>query len=283
MRLSPVRILLSLLVLLSLCLSIEAQDTIIKKDGEQIKAKIIEVNEAEIKYYEVNDMDNLLFTMDRNLIDEIMFGSDRMVKAQRASNNYEDDRINNLKFNFVALAGRNIILTYERALNPKSSFETTLKMYDFGNDAFEIDRSGFGFYFGYKRKLSSIFKYIDLYNTKHILRGGYIRYVAGYSYSKIEDNFQFGGFSETDSYGHVGLELGQQWIVQNTVSLDIYMGGHYYAGSFKTNDPSTLRFPIYSSIQNGDLFGGRNLAFAIGLRVGGLFVKRGKDKSKKNK
>lgn len=135
-----------------------AQDIIVKKDGEKVKAKIVEIGDTQIKYYEFRDINNLLFTMDRALIKEIRFETGTKYKEERPGSSelyYLEDRINNIKVNFLALGDGDIILTYERAIDPGSSFEGTVKFYDIGNDE-NGDKSGFGIYGGYKLKFGNL-------------------------------------------------------------------------------------------------------------------------------
>lgn len=261
-----------------------AQDIIIKKDGEKMKAKIIEINDTQIKYYEFRDINNLIFTLDRALIKEIKFESGTKYKEERPGTSevyYAEDRINNLKLNFFTIGSGDLILTFERSIDAGSSWEATLKIYGIGDGSEFSSDSGFGFNGGYKLKFGSLFKKSNEYRPKHILHGGYFRPVLGYSRSKRE--FDFGAnnrFTESDSYAHFGLDLGKQWILRNSISIDLFLGFHYYGGSFTSSDPNADRFNVFNEIEDGDLAGGDNRAVAFGLRVGGLFTKKGIDKKK---
>lgn len=260
------------------------QDIIIKKDGEKVKAKIVEINDTQIKYYEFRDINNLLFTMDRALIKEIKFETGTKYKEEQPGSSdlyYLEDRINNLKVNFPALGGGHLVLTFERAIDPGSSWEGTFKLYGLGSDDFR-DRSGFGLYGGYKLKFGNIFKKSNEYRPRHLLHGGYFRPVLGYSYSKATFSDISNRLSETDSYIHFGIEIGKQWILRNTISIDLYAGFHYFGGSFTTNDPNADIFRRAADIEDADIAGGDNRAISFGWRVGGLFGKRsiGKDKKR---
>ena len=255
-----------------------AQDIIVKKDGEKVKAKIIEITDTQIKYYEFRDINNLIFTIDRALIKEIKFETGTKYKEERPGTSdvyYAEDRINNLKVNFIALGEGDLIFTFERAIDASSSWETTLKLYGVGDGNNYSNDSGLGFHVGYKFKLGNIFKKSNEYRPKHILHGGYFRPMLGYSYSKAEYSQQSNRSSETDSYAHFGLDIGKQWILKNTVSFDIHLGFHYYGGSFTSSDPNADIFDIYNDIEDGDLAGGDNRAVSFGIRVGGLFTKQG--------
>ncbi len=262
-----------------------AQDIIIKKDGSKIKAKIIEITDTQIRYNEFRDINDLIFTMDRALIREIRFESGTKYKEERPGTDaayFADDRISNLKINFFSIGDGNLILTYERAIDPGSSWEATLKVYGIGDGTAEFsdNDSGFGFYGGYKFKLGNIFKKSSEYRPKHILHGGYFRPVLGYSYSRTDFEFRSNRSFEKDSYVHFGLDIGKQWIIRNAIALDLSIGFHYYGGSFTSDDPNADIFNISNSINDGDLTGAENRAVSFGFKVGGLFSKQGIDKKK---
>lgn len=252
-----------------------SQDVIIKKDGEKVKAKIVEINDTQIKYYEFRDINNLIFTLDRALIKEIKFESGTKYKEEQPGSSevyYADDRINNLKINFFAIGVGDLVFSFERAIDAGSSWESSLKIFGLGfSEVYQGDRRGLGLNLGYKLKLGSIFKTSNSYRPKHILHGGYFRPVVGYSYNKSE-YFQR---IEKKSYASFGIDLGIQWILRNTVSLDLYLGFHYYGGSFTAGDQNSDVIGIYNDIEDGDLIGSDNRALAFGIRVGGLFSKKG--------
>lgn len=113
-----------------------------------------------------------------------------------------------------------------------------------------------------------------------MLHGGYFRPVVGYSYSRRNFPNISNRLSEKDSYAHFGIEIGKQWILRNSIALDLYGGFHYYGGSFTTNDPNADVFRRNSDITDGDLNGFDNRAFAFGFRVGGLFGTKSIEKKK---
>ncbi len=269
-----------------------AQDVITKKDGKKIKVIIKEVSVTEVKYVDYRDVEGVVFVMDRSLIREIKFAYGEKIKEEGPNRDvayFVDDRNQNIKLNFSAIGANFTILTYERAINPSSSLEYSLKIPGLGiKGEFENDISGIGFTVGYKLKLGSVFKG-DGYRPQHLLRGSYLRLVAGYQYLKEEGNRFGGGTTKFKrSSGQFGLELGQQWILSNRASFDIYIGFHYFGGSFTretdngngtfidipTNDPE---------LRGGDVFGFDNTAGSIGVRIGGLFGNYGNAQKNKKK
>jgi len=57
--------------------------------------------------------------------------------------------------------------------------------------------------------------------------------------------------------------------------MEVYLGFHYYAGSFRRTDSSSDRVSSDDYLHHGDLFGGDNRAISFGVRIGGLFTKKG--------
>jgi len=266
-----------------------AQDVITKKDGKKMKVIIKEVSDTEIKYVDYRDVEGVVFVMDRSLIREIKFAYGKKMKEEGPSQDvayFVDDRNQNIKLNFTALGADFMILTYERAIDPSSSFELSLKIPGFGieneNNNFE-DLSGIGFTAAYKLKIGSVFK-SDGYRPKHILAGGYFRLVAGYNYT-VEDRNRFNGNDRLKSSSvHVGIELGQQWILSNRAAIDLYIGYHYFGGSNELESNGTI-FDDFNNeeLRGGDVFGFGSTAGSIGLRIGGLFGNYGKAQKNKKK
>jgi len=264
-----------------------AQDVITKKDGKKMKVIIKEVSDTEIKYVDYRDVEGVVFVMDRALIREIKFAYGEKIKEEGPNQDvayFVDDRNQNIKLNFTAINVGFTILTYERVIDPASSLEYSLKIPGLGINRNNSDLSGIGFAVGYKLKIGSVFKG-DGYRPKHISAGGYFRLLAGYVYTVEKRNrFQQGDTKTTRSSAHIGIELGKQWILSNRAAFDIYIGYHYYGGSygFESNGATFDRFND-DELLGGDILGFDNNAFSIGLRIGGLFGNYGKATKKKKK
>jgi len=265
-----------------------AQDVITKKDGKKLKVIIKEVSDTEIKYVDYRDVEGVVFVMDRSLIREIKFAYGKKIKEEGPNRDvayFVDDRNQNIKLNFTAIGANFTILTYERALDPSSSLEFSLKIPGIGIKGDNSDDlSGIGLTVGYKLKIGSVFKG-DGYRPKHILTGGYFRLVGGYMFLK-EERIRFNGDrrKETNSNAHLGIELGKQWILSNRAAIDIYIGYHYFGGSNKFESNGTV-FDDFNDeeLRGGDVFGFENSAGSIGLRIGGLFGNYGKAQKNKKK
>lgn len=259
------RISLGVLFLFFAAFRAKAQDIIILKDGKRIEAKIIEVSDYEIKYNEYRDPNGILFTLDRSMIKEIRYEFGRRETQEDPEVNalyYVDDRKNNIKFNFTALGGASTILLYEGGLNPYSSLEGYLKIngLGFNNDN---GRSGIGLGIGYKLKIGSVFKK-NSYRPKHYLAGWYFKPGIGFNAVKADE-----GQYEKYNYFHFGFDIGHQWVFHNTISLDIFMGFHYYGGSFDDRFSGDIFFE--DDFAEGNISGVNNIATMYGIRVGFVF------------
>lgn len=253
--------------------SATAQDEIVKKNGKKLSVWIKEVSDTQIKYIEVGDPNEIIFTIDRVLVQSVEFSYGKKMKTEEGEYSDEyfyDDKCHNLKLNFFAVRGNDVILTYERALSPQTAIETTLKILGFPFFDNGTDNKGIGIDVGYKMKLKSLFKKDGTFRPEHILHGSYLKPVLGFHGFNNERSFS--GSTRT-SYRliNLGLDLGKQWILNKTVSLDLFIGFHYYGGTEKRTVNGVTDDIGFNGFAIGDLAGGDNSAISFGLRVGYLF------------
>ena len=265
-------------LLLSLAIFSFGQDKIIKKNGEKLKVIVKEVGDKEIKYVMYDDPNGVLFTIPKALVRNVEFSYGQKMKMENTAASedyYLDDKINNFTLNFSALGGNTLALGYERAIKPGQSVFTELKFYGAGIKTLdEKSRSGFGIDLAYRLKLKELFDG-DSYRPRHILHGSYFSPVIGYSGGKYVGANWDGTTSYTNkhSIAHFGLQAGKQWIIQNTISLDLSAGFHYYTGSF-TRDGNSDNYIGF--IRAGNMSGADNKLFSFNIRVGFLTGKKKK-------
>jgi len=262
------------------------QDIITKKDGKKIKVIIKEISDTEVKYVDYRDVEGVIFVMDRSLIREIKFSYGEKLKEEAPGEDaayFVDDRNQNIKLNFTAINVGYTILTYERAIDPNSSYEVTVKIPGLGIKRDFESLYGFGLTLGYKLKLGSVFKK-NSYRPNHVLHGGYFRAVGGFIWSeRTLGRFQ-GDRKTISTAGHLGLDFGKQWVIRDRAVIDIYLGYHYYGASTKReSNGGTFNDFVDEELRGGDLVGFNNNAFSIGLRIGGLFGNYGKAEKRKKK
>ncbi len=256
-----------------------AQDVIRLNTGKKINAKILEINDYEIKYHEYNDPNKLVFTISRALIKEIKFEYGKVIEQTEPGNDegyYLNDHNSNVKINFTAIANAVTILTYERSLNMFSSFEGSVKINGLGinNNA---KKDGFGLNVAYKIKAKSVFKNRGQYRPDHLLHGGYFRLNLGYN--NVSSQLRFSNSNYNYNYVNFGLDWGKQWVLQNAIVIDLFIGYHYFGGSIKNVTSGDVRKDF--EFTDGDLFGSDNTALSIGLRFGVLFGKNQNNSGKR--
>lgn len=266
-------IVLFVFVFMGLSTAISAQDEIIKNDGRKMSVWIKEVGDTQIKYIEVGDPNEIIFTIDRVLVKSVEFSYGEKLKKETgeySDDYFFNDKCQNLKINFSTLIGNNVILTYERALSPKNSIETTIKVIGLGIFPNARNRRGMGLDIGYKMKLGSVFKNDGAYRPNHLLHGGYVKPMIGFH--ALSQNTLFSSSRTSYRMINIGLDIGKQWIFNNNLSIDIHTGFHYYGGSENMINTNGISDEVtLSSFSGGDIVGFENVAFSFGLRIGGLF------------
>ena len=271
-----------LLTLLFLGVSFSfAQDIIIKKDGSKMEVLIKEVTDKSIKYVEPKDPNGILFSIDKALVKEVKFSYGKKMEVKNPEKNetyYAEDKINNFTLNFTAIGGNTLALGYERALKPGHSVFAEAKIYGIGiKTAEEKNRSGFGLDVAYRLKMKSLFNAND-YRPKHLLHGGYFSPVLGFSTGTFEYNDNYYQDVNYQKYKHsivhFGIQMGKEWILQNTLSVDASIGFHYYGGNAEQNEKA------FEPVRLGNMIGNQNKLFAFNLRIGFLSGKKGLAKKK---
>lgn len=251
----------------------QAQDVIKKKSGQKVKCTVIEMGKTEVKYIQWGDPNEVIFSIDRALIEQIKFSYGSVHREEPPEGEefyFVDDRANAIKLDFIAIGNNALILTYERALNPFSSVEGSVKILGVGRDRGIWDRDGFGIDAAYKIKFGSIFNSTG-YRPRHIMQGGFLRAALGVSTAKENEGTFFGSRPIEYTQVHLGLSVGKQWALQNAAVVELYLGLHYYGGSFSYVGSSDI--PNFEEFNDGNLYGFDGSAISFGFRVGGLFSK----------
>ena len=251
------------------CVNSFAQDIIIKKDGKKMKVIIKKVTKNNIKYIVFNDPNKVIYTIDKVLVTNVEFayGEKKLDIKDPEKNPYyfADDKTQNIMLNFSAFGGNTLAFAYEKAINPGQSIMTELKIYGLGSKSeFESERSGLGIDFHYRLKTKSFFSKKE-YRPKHILHGPYFAPMIGFSTGKIAYRYRYNNTSQDLKHTvfHLGIQYGNQWILQRKISIDTSFGFHYFAGS----QSSTNNF---EPVRLGNMVGSSNKLFSFNIRVGFL-------------
>lgn len=123
---SPVmKTILTSLLLLALSTGMKAQDTIFRKDGVKVIAKVLEVGPEEVRYKNAANPDGPLYVVRLYEIDRIAYpGGTEDVFGKKKRSNYADPSVpvrkNTITMNAFDLMFGIVTLDYERNLNNKN-------------------------------------------------------------------------------------------------------------------------------------------------------------------
>ena len=237
--------------------------------------KITELGDDFVKFYYLEDPDQVEITMNRSLIRTIEFEYGRKeVEVQPGVDEsyYVDDHQNNIMLNFTGIPSKTTMVSYEKSLSPFASVGGGVKLHGVGAGGSWYEKSGFGIEANYKVKTGSVFKKDD-YRPNHLLQGFYVRPNLGYTTVELnyEPDTDFEDVEEY-SYLHGGFDIGKEWIFNNALSLDIYSGINFFGGDYSWNDENCETCnddPTY--IEDGNMVGGEGTALRYGVQLGFTF------------
>ena len=247
--------LVSLLFFL-LAVGLNAQDIIIKKNGEQLKVKIIEIGKTDItfKYFESEDGPAITMSKDEiktyKLKSKTGYITTNLVEDPMAvSNNNIQDKTSSLKFEFFSPLQQNVAFSYEWMFKPGFNFEVGMGIIGPGVSSGQRNRlvfkeedvhpSGFFAKLGAKFFLGSTSDFVvEGIKYAHPLKGRYIRPEIAYSNfkrtSKVSelDPFTLAFGSPVDltrNYESIALNViyGRQIILGNSITAGYYVGAGY--------------------------------------------------------
>jgi hypothetical protein len=274
-------LLLPFLVLMSFQLF--AQDIILKKNDDMIKCKVKEVGLDEIKYVLPEYPQDVLFSIDKDLISKVIFeNGEELIMSKEMTNpaNYQDNHKNIIKTEFLAPLSGNTTFSWEHSLRPGRSFEATLGIAGLGLDYDDNENAGGVFLkFGYKMIKSPDF-YLRGMKYAHLLKGSYIKpeimmglvgrdnYYWENRYDPLTGYYD-GGYErrehETVFAAAVQVVFGKQWVFDNLFAIDPYFGIGYGFNSSKGdyNDGYNYGFWVPSNEVP--------ISMSVGLKMGLLF------------
>ena len=233
-----------------------------------------------VKEDELNDLSNE-FQM---TITEIKFAYGKEYKEEESimtDDYFTEDQNMVLSLSMSSMLFDAIIISFDKAIDPKSGFQITGKLLGIGfGPSFEnwYNRSGFDLEVGYKLKFSGLKKKKWEYRPNHLLSGRYIMPSVGFTtYSEDRSSSQI-----KKNLIHLGLKFGNLKIIQKLIIVDYYTGFAYFGGSKKrtlNSYGSDVDFE-YNDINAGDLLGSGNFAVTFGFKVGLAFGQYGEQKEK---
>jgi hypothetical protein len=249
-----------------------AQDRIIKTTKDTIVCQVKEIGDDEIKYTQKDFKGDVIFGIDKNKVDRIVFSDGKELKfndSMYGSAEYAKQKKNALKVGFLSPLFGATSFSYEHSLKPGSSIEATLGIIGLGSDISGNKASGAYLKFGYK-----FIKSPDYYQKgtrfEHILKGAYLRPEIAFSTYSAETttytSFVGSTVSATTASNTmfaVLLNTGKQWVIYDKYIFDWFVGVGYGFGSSNSGDAMHYAF----------LGGSSGSAFAVtsGIKIGVLF------------
>ena len=255
-----------IMMMISFSMFLYAQDQLIKRNGDIIQSKILQIGTEEITYTQPELETNVEFVIEKSRVEKIIFenGSEVVIDhAEMASESTEENSVdlflvqnlNAIKFNFFSPLSGNTQIGFERAVKPGQSFQLDLGIIGLGKDVEERDPIGVGFKAGYKF-IRSPDHFIKKMRYAHILKGGYVMpEIAFASYNIRSDDEHITKIA-------FFLTLGKQ-----TVFSDVFLIDWFVSGGYGLRSQDHYSIPYYFGVV-GDEF---PLAGAAGLRIGFLF------------
>lgn len=270
---------LFIILLLSSC-HIFAQDKIVKKGGETLEVKILEISPNEIKYQLFADPTGPIYIMDKDRIAEVIYQNGRVERYEKPLNDaelYADQKKRALKMNFISPLLGYTQFAYEQNIKPGRSFEVSLGIIGLGKNQELIywngnldkeDQKGLFGSFGYKFIRVPDF---TANNQKygHILQGLYVKpevmlgHFSRNYYNPNQNSIQ----NRNTTFGAVMVNLGKQWVFSDVFLIDLYGGVGY---SFQKQPEKNNEFYDYNGRLYGLIAGDDDASFAVsgGFRIG---------------
>ena len=259
-------ILTAILLFAGSILSLHAQDKIVKRNGDVIECKVIEVGSSEIKYSLAEYNFQVQFSIENKLVDKIVFENGKELVIDHAAAAREGAETNSadlflvqhknaVKLNFLSPLWGITTIGYERALKPGQSLEGAAGIIGLG---FENPQNalGIGLKAGYKFIRSPDY-YLQGMRYAHILKGGYVRPELVFASYQLRDK-------ERQVTKVAGLlNIGKQWVFSDVFLVDLYFGlGYGYSNAREFED-----YPYFIGV------GTDNAPVAVtgGFNIGVLF------------
>ena len=231
------------------------QDTIYKKGGQIIKAHVLEIGTAEIKYKLPDNPDGPLYAIDRNSVSKIVYANGKeetFVTDIKDPENYVGQLTKAIKIDFFGPLLGYTEISYEKSTGVGKSYELSFGIIGLGKNQHieyysynlqEVKKNQFGFFAtaGYKFNKWPDFLF-GRTKFRHLMQGAYVKpvlYLGNYSENVII--YKSTSAIETVekqnvTFGALQLEFGKQWVFGEKFLIDIFWGLGYGADNkYKEN------------------------------------------------
>ncbi len=270
------------------CLSLSAQDLIVRKNPKaEISCKILEIGEELVQYTSYLGGQERRFSIDKNNIEYIKFENGEILYIEHSmfgKNNYQDNTNNAIKFNFTAPVLGFMEFDYERSIKPEQSWTVGLSIIGLGYQDI-IDATGVGISAGYRFYRSPDY-YVRNLKYAHILKGSYVmpkikmsimNATANHYYQETIPVYDANGVLLFNDYIYgerpisrsiTSLNLmvvgGKQWVFSNRFLIDWSIGIGYSFSNLKGDEA----IDFYQVVLYG---AGSNMTYTSSLKLGYLF------------
>ena len=223
----------ALLLFLFLPLLVTAQDQIHKKNKEIIECVVREVGTEEIKYNLPEYNDVVIFSIEREKVSKIVFADGHeleIVNELYNPENYLDNRTRAIKVDFISPLTGNTTFSYEQVIKPGRSWEASLGLIGMGIDPNDNNAVGLFAQFGLKFIKSPDF-YFSRMRYAHLLKGGYVKpelSIGLYGIDRVDYYYPYYNETrETVFSAAMMVNFGKQWVFDNVMLFDLYVGVGY--------------------------------------------------------
>lgn len=269
-------------------LSVSAQDKIYRKNGQVVKARVLEIGSEEIKYRLSDSTETIVYVLEKDRISKIEFENGRIEKFTlnlKDPEQYAEQLRQGIKVNFIGPLIGFTQITYEKSLGVGKGYEVSLGIIGAGknrvldyydNTLREAKRNQFGLSAGFGYKFSKLPDFIfGKTRFTHLMQGSYARptvYLGNYSENMVvyKANSQFEVERQNITFGALQIELGKQWVFGDRMLLDTYWGFGYGFDNKKENEDSYYYNDNMNAYNYINQRLGRNPGFSLtgGIRVG---------------
>lgn len=226
-------------------LSVSAQDKIYRKNGQVVKAKVLEIGSEEIKYRLPDSTETIVYVLEKDRINKIEFENGRVetfTMNLKDPEQYADQLRHGIKINFIGPLIGYTQITYEKSLGVGKGYEVSLGIIGAGknrildyydNTLRETKRNQFGLSAGFGYKFSKLPDFIfGKTRFTHLMQGSYARptvYLGNFSENEVvyKANNQYEVQRQNITFGALQVELGKQWVFGDRMLLDTYWGFGY--------------------------------------------------------
>jgi len=237
-------LLFSVIIMMLISTNLIAQDKIYLKNGENIEAKVLEVNVDNIKYKKFTNLEGPTFTLAKNEVQMLVYenGESEIFKEESTNENADDSNtiINSRVSNVEKGGGPKIGLNVGLPVGEYASYTELSVGAEFAYLAEVVDNFEIGGLIGYSYYFGGTDGYYDFEDV------GYIPIAFSSRYYFVDRKL------------FTGIDLG--YGIGVTGSVD---GGFYFRPKFGVNLGGVNLIASYSSINEGGNYNEASLNFGI--------------------